>query len=61
MWAKCCTNLSVGKTESNMGPGMKNCTDAMDARTATTAGDILFLTRWKCFFHYISFFVNKFM
>ena len=42
MWAKCCTNLTVGKTESNMGPGMKNCTDAMDATTATTAGDILF-------------------
>ena len=43
MWAKCCTNLSVGKNESSMGPGMgmKNCTDAMDAKTATIAGDIL--------------------
>ena len=42
MWAKCCTNLSVGKNKSSMGPGVKNCTDAMDATTATTAGDILF-------------------
>ena len=50
MWAKCCTNLSVGKTESNMEPRMKNCTDAMVATTATTADDILFGVRWKCFF-----------
>ena len=42
MWAKCCTNLSVGKTESRMGPEMKNCLDATDATTATTAGDTLF-------------------
>ena len=31
-----------GKNESRMGPGMMNCSDAIDATTATTAGDIQF-------------------